>query len=121
MENPKKYPDFDFKPLKNTQIAILRAVLGKNGLHFPKIFQKTLKNTKIRILYPKKYDEHIYHLTMEVPSRVLNTFYYFWCFVELFIVKFHVQDYFCPWGTLRSVQMEESYLGQAGYPMSYNR
>ena len=28
-ENPKKYPDFDFKPLKNTRIAILRVVLGK--------------------------------------------------------------------------------------------
>ena len=27
LENPKKYPDFDFKPLKNTQITILRAVL----------------------------------------------------------------------------------------------
>ena len=31
--NPKKYPDFDLKPLKNTQIAsfraVLRAVLGK--------------------------------------------------------------------------------------------
>ena len=26
LENPKKYPDFDFKPLKNTQIAIFRAV-----------------------------------------------------------------------------------------------
>ena len=31
------------------------------------IFQKTLKYTKIRILYPKKYDEHTYHLAMEVP------------------------------------------------------
>ena len=29
LENPKKYPNFDFKPLKNTQIAIFRAVLGK--------------------------------------------------------------------------------------------
>ena len=29
LENPKKYPEFDFKPLKNTQIIILRAVLGK--------------------------------------------------------------------------------------------
>ena len=36
VENPKKYPDFDFKPLKNTQIAILRAVWGK----IASIFQK---------------------------------------------------------------------------------
>ena len=33
---PKKYPEFDFKPLQNTQIAILRAVLGKMA----SIFQK---------------------------------------------------------------------------------
>ena len=39
---------------------------GENGFYFPKIFQKTLKNTKIRILYPKKYDEHAYNFTMEV-------------------------------------------------------
>ena len=67
LENPRKYPEFDFKPLKNTRIAILRAVLGKIRLQSPKIFQKTLKNTKITILYPKKYDEHTYHFTMEVP------------------------------------------------------
>ena len=28
LENPKRYPKFDFKPLKNTEIAIFRAVLG---------------------------------------------------------------------------------------------
>ena len=27
LENPEKYPDFDFKTLKNTQIAIFRAIL----------------------------------------------------------------------------------------------
>ena len=32
----KKYPDFDFKPLKTTQIAILRDVFGK----IASIFQK---------------------------------------------------------------------------------
>ena len=40
LENPKKYPDFDFKPLKNTQItifrAVLRAVLGKMASIFLK-------------------------------------------------------------------------------------
>ena len=41
--------------MQNTRISFLH-----------KIFQKTLKNTKIRILYPKKYDEHTYHFTMEV-------------------------------------------------------
>ena len=65
LENPKKYPDFDFKPLKNTQIAILRAVLGKMASNF-QTFPEDPKNTKIRILYPKKYDEHTYHFTMEV-------------------------------------------------------
>ena len=39
----------------------------KNCFHFPQIFQKILKNTKIRILYPKKYYEHTYHFTLEVP------------------------------------------------------
>ena len=29
LENLKKYLDFDFEPLKNTQIAIFRTVLGK--------------------------------------------------------------------------------------------
>ena len=41
---------------KNTRISFLH-----------KTFQKTLKNTRIRILYPKKYDEHTYHFAMEVP------------------------------------------------------
>ena len=40
--------------LKDTRISFLH-----------KFFQKTLKNTKIRILYPKKYDKHTYHFTME--------------------------------------------------------
>ena len=31
------------------------------------MFQKTLENTKIRILYPKKYDEHTYHFTIPPP------------------------------------------------------
>ena len=30
-------------------------------------FPEDPKNTKIRILYPKKYDEHTYHFTMGVP------------------------------------------------------
>ena len=71
MENAKKYPDFDFKPLKtDTQIAIFRAVLGlfwEKLLQFSKYFLEDPKNTKIRILYPKKYDEHTYHFTMKVP------------------------------------------------------
>ena len=69
LENPKKYPDFDFNPLKNTQIAILRAVLGELAWPFSKNFPEDPKNTKIRILYPKKYDEHTYHFTMEVTSQ----------------------------------------------------
>ena len=44
IENPKKYPDFDFKPLKNTQIAIfravLRAVLGKIASIFLKFSRR---------------------------------------------------------------------------------
>ena len=40
LENPKKYPDFDFKPLKNTQIAILRAVLRAVFGKMTSIFQK---------------------------------------------------------------------------------
>ena len=66
LENPKKYSDFDFKPLKNTKIAIFRAVLGK-WLPFSKNFPKDPKNNKIRILYPKRYDEHTYYFTLEVP------------------------------------------------------
>ena len=42
LENPKKYPDFDFKPLKNTQISILGAVLGK-WLPFSKTFPENPK------------------------------------------------------------------------------
>ena len=37
LENPKKYSDFDFKPIKNAQIAIFRAVLRAV---WGKIFQK---------------------------------------------------------------------------------
>ena len=40
MENPKKYPDFDFKPLKNTQIAIFRAILRAVSGKMASIFQK---------------------------------------------------------------------------------
>ena len=39
-ENPKKYPDFDFKPLKNTQIAIFRVVLGKMASIFQKFSRR---------------------------------------------------------------------------------
>ena len=70
LENPKKYPDADCKPLKNTEIAIfmavLRAVLGKIALIFLN-FPGDPKNIKNRILYPKKYDEPTYHFTVEVP------------------------------------------------------
>ena len=34
---------------------------------FQTFFKRPYKNTKIRILYPKKYDEHTYHLILEVP------------------------------------------------------
>ena len=57
---------------------------------------------------------------------ILNTFTHFWCFLELFIGKFipnnneHAQDYSCPEATLRSVYMEKSYLGKAGYLVLYN-
>ena len=59
---------------------------------------------------------------------ILNTFTHFWCFLELFIGKFipnncnneHVQDYSCRGATLRSVHMEKSYLGKAGYLVLYN-
>ena len=56
MENPRKYPDFDFKPLKYRNCnfeGCFEGYFGKNGFHFLNIFQKTLKNTKIRIFYPK--------------------------------------------------------------------
>ena len=43
MENPKKYPDFDFKLLKNTEIAILRAVLRAILGKMASIFQKFSK------------------------------------------------------------------------------
>ena len=71
MENHTKYPDFAFKPLKKTQIsilrAVLRAILGKMASIFQEFSRRPPKKTKIRILYPKKYDEHTYHFTMEVP------------------------------------------------------
>ena len=53
-------------------------------------------------------------------------FSHFWCFLELFIGKFipnnneHAQDYSCLGATLRSVHMEKSYLGKAGYLVLYN-
>ena len=40
LENPKKYGNFDFKPLKNTQIAILRAVLRVVLGKMASIFQR---------------------------------------------------------------------------------
>ena len=40
LENPKKYPDFDFKSLKNTQIAIFRVVLKAVLGRMASIFQK---------------------------------------------------------------------------------
>ena len=40
LENPKKYPNFDFKPLKNTQIAIFRAVFRAVLGKMASIFQK---------------------------------------------------------------------------------
>ena len=30
-------------------------------------FPEDPKNTRIRVLYPKKYDEHSYHFAMEMP------------------------------------------------------
>ena len=46
LENPKKYPDFDFKPLENTQIAILRAVLRAVLGEMASIFQKFPEDPK---------------------------------------------------------------------------
>ena len=40
LENPKKYLDFDFIPLKNIQIAILRAVLGEMASIFQKFSRR---------------------------------------------------------------------------------
>ena len=56
-----------------------------------------------------------------------NMFTYFWCFLGLFIEKFipnsnneHAEDSLAPGQFLRSVHMEKSYLGKAGYPVLYN-
>ena len=54
------------KTPKDTRISFLH-----------KIFQKTLQNTKIRILYLKRYDKHTYHFTMEVPPPVSRLSYSF--------------------------------------------
>ena len=40
LENPKNYPGFDFKPLKNTEIAVLRAILGKMASIFQKFSRR---------------------------------------------------------------------------------
>ena len=40
-KNPKKYPDFDFKPLKIPQLrAVLRAFLGKMASSFKKFSRR---------------------------------------------------------------------------------
>ena len=46
-----------------------------HSLH--KIFQKTLKNTKTRILCPTRYDKHTYHFIMEMPPPVSHLSYSF--------------------------------------------
>ena len=53
--------------------------------------------------------------------------YYFWCFLELFTVKFipniddeHAQDYSCPGATSAFCSHGESYPGKAGYKILYN-
>ena len=72
LDNLKKYPGFDFKTPKKYPNCNFEGCFEKHGFHFPKIFQ----NTKIRILYPKKYDKHTYHFTMEVlppPSPGLTS------------------------------------------------
>ena len=35
-------------------------------------FAEDPKNTRIRILYPKKYDEHTYHIAMEMLAPHLT-------------------------------------------------
>ena len=68
LENPKKYPDFDFKPVKIPKLlsgeGCFEHCFGENGFHFPNIFQKILKNIKIRILYPKH--------TTSIPITLLS-------------------------------------------------
>ena len=54
---------------------------------------------------------------------ILNTITYFWYFLELFVGKFIPNinnDTLAPGQLLRSVHMEKSYLGKAGYPVLYN-
>ena len=58
---------------------------------------------------------------------ILNTFTHFWCFLELFSGKFIPNNNedarkttLAPGATLRSVHMEKSYLGKAGYLVLYN-
>ena len=54
---------------------------------------------------------------------ILNTFTYFWCFLELFIEKFilninneHVQDYSCPGATFAFCSHREKLPRQGGLP-----
>ena len=58
---------------------------------------------------------------------ILNTFTYFWCFLEHFIGKFipninneHAQDCSCPGKTFAFCSHGKSYLGKASYPVLYN-
>ena len=55
METSHFYSIWQMSRPQNTRISFLH-----------KTFQKTLKNIRIRILYPIKYDEHTYHFAMEV-------------------------------------------------------
>ena len=65
MENPKKYPDFDFKPLKNTQIAIFRAVLGKMA----SIFQKFSRRSRLEKILKSEF------YTLKIRRTYLSLYY----------------------------------------------
>ena len=52
--------------------GLLLGLFGGKLLPFSKNFPEDPKNTKIRILYPKKYNEHTYLFSTENPPQGVN-------------------------------------------------
>ena len=80
-----------------------------------------------RNLITTNFSEFLYFYTNCYREWILNTFIYFWCFLELFLlgnlswtlIMSMRKTTLAPGQLLRSVHMGKRYLGKAGYPL-YN-
>ena len=115
--------------LSKTRLSIPHLLGGPGGRNFKCILQggrKFFDTASARKLHPPTHRKNYTSLSFYTNcyrERILNTFTYFWCFLELFIGKFipnikneHAQDCSCPGATFAFCSHGEKLPRQGGLP-----